>query len=372
MSRFCQFHRNHGHDTEECIQLKNEIEALIKKGYLSRFIKKEDPQREPREQRRPKRDEKEEQVIGEIAVIFGGSGSGGGSGGARKRYTKQVLSMERGEPSSKRNKQDDDIIFDSGDEEGVQQPHNDALVLSLLVANYKVRRVLIDNGSSTNVMFWSILEGMKIGKDRLKPILAPLVRFGGGVVHPIGTIILPMTIGMTPQQVTSLTKFLVVDRPLVYNIMFGRPLLNAVQAVTSTYDLKMKFPTPHGTGVVKGDQAAARNCYVMTLKGKMEARKTLNVEDLEVRGEYPKISIVDEDITRVPLNGHQERCVQIRSRLPNTLRAELSELLNEFVDVFAWSAKDMLGIDPAIIEHRLQVDPNHRPVKQKKRSFAME
>ncbi|XP_057969488.1 uncharacterized protein LOC131158638 [Malania oleifera] len=153
MSKFCQFHRDHGHDTEECIQLKNKIKALIKRGYLSRFIKKEDRQGEPREQKRPNGDEKEEQIIGEITVIFGGFASGKDSGGARKRYAKKVLSMEKGEPSGKRNKQDEVIIFDSGDEEGVQQPHNDALLLSLLVANYKVRRVLIDNGSSTNVMF---------------------------------------------------------------------------------------------------------------------------------------------------------------------------------------------------------------------------
>ncbi|XP_057948299.1 uncharacterized protein LOC131143965 [Malania oleifera] len=138
MSKFCQFHKDHGHDTKECIQLRNKIEALIKRGYLSRFIKKEDPLREPREQKRPNANDKEEQVIGEIAVIFGGSVSGGDSRGARKRYAKQVLSVEKGEPNSKRNRQGEDIIFDSRDEEGVQQPHDDALVLSLLVANYKV------------------------------------------------------------------------------------------------------------------------------------------------------------------------------------------------------------------------------------------
>ncbi|XP_057965270.1 uncharacterized protein LOC131155840 [Malania oleifera] len=304
MSKFCKFHKDHGHDTVECIQLRNEIEALIKRGYLSRFIKKEDPPREPRDQKRPNANGKEEQVIGEIAMIFGGSASGGNSGNARKRYTKQVLSVEKGEPNSKRNRQGEDIIFDSRDEEGVQQPHDDALVLSLLVANYKVRCVLIDNGSSENIMFWSVLERMKIGNERLKPITTPLVGFGGDVVHPIGTITLPVTMGTTPQLVTSLTEFLVVDRPSVYNIILGHPFLNAVRAVTSTYHLMIKFPTPHRTGEVSGDQAAARNCYVVALKGKMEVRETLTVEVLEVRGEYPQISTVDEDISRVPLLDH--------------------------------------------------------------------
>ncbi|XP_057975258.1 uncharacterized protein LOC131162671 [Malania oleifera] len=49
MSKFCTFHRDHGHDTQECIQLKKEIEVLIRRGHLSKFIKKENPQREPLE-----------------------------------------------------------------------------------------------------------------------------------------------------------------------------------------------------------------------------------------------------------------------------------------------------------------------------------
>ncbi|XP_057950965.1 uncharacterized protein LOC131145799 [Malania oleifera] len=119
----------------------------LHKRNMSKFIKKENSQRESTEQRRHGPKEKEEQAIGEITVIFGGSASGGDSGSAHKRYAKQVQTIEKGETSSKRNKKGDAITFDSGDEEEVQQPHDDALVLSLLVANYMVRRILVDNGS---------------------------------------------------------------------------------------------------------------------------------------------------------------------------------------------------------------------------------
>ncbi|XP_057954057.1 uncharacterized protein LOC131148360 [Malania oleifera] len=194
---------------------------------------------------------------------------------------------------------------------------------------------------------------MNIGRERLKPISTLVVEFGGDVVHPVGTITLPVTIGTAPQQITSLTDSLVVDRPSVYNIILDHPSLNAARAITSTYHLKMKFPTPHETGMIKENQATARNCYMMTLQSKTKARETLIVKDLEVRGEYLQISKLDDNPTRIPIN-------------------ELSKLLNGFADVFAWLADDIPGIDPAIMEHRLQVDPNHKPVKQKKRSFALE
>ncbi|XP_057962177.1 uncharacterized protein LOC131153750 [Malania oleifera] len=81
MSKYCQFHRNHRHDTEEYIHLKNEIEALIKRGHLLGFVKKLDRQREARKQKNPKVEKKEEQVVREIAMIFGRPSSGGDSGG---------------------------------------------------------------------------------------------------------------------------------------------------------------------------------------------------------------------------------------------------------------------------------------------------
>ena len=46
------------------------------------------------------------------------------------------------------------------------------------------------------------------------------------------------------------------------------------------------------------------------------------------------------------------------------------EFLRANADVFAWSAADVPGIDPEVISHALNVDPTHRPVKQKKRHCA--
>ena len=67
-----------------------------------------------------------------------------------------------------------------------------------------------------------------------------------------------------------------------------------------------------------------------------------------------------------------EHKVQIGSKLTPELRAKLIEFLIRHHDSFAWSHKDMTGIDPNTVMHKLQVDPNFSPVKQKRRKFAPE
>ena len=54
-------------------------------------------------------------------------------------------------------------------------------------------------------------------------------------------------------EVTHIESFLVVDQPFAYNIIVGRPTLNRLKAITSTYHLMMKFPTEKGITIMLGD-----------------------------------------------------------------------------------------------------------------------
>ena len=72
---------------------------------------------------------------------------------------------------------------------------------------------------------------------------------------------LTITVGTQPRQLTRQLDFLVVDCPSSYNVIIGRPTLNRWKAATSTYCLKVKFPTDNGVSEVKGDQIVARECY---------------------------------------------------------------------------------------------------------------
>ena len=146
-------------------------------------------------------------------------------------------------------------MFFTGQEAArVLHPHNDAIVVSAPVANNLVRRILIDNGSSADIIFKSALDRMKLSGMRPTPISTPLFGFSGERVMTEGTIDLPVTFG-TPGglEVTHIVSFLVVDQPSAYNIIVGHPTLNRLKAITSTYHLMMKFPTEKGIAVMLGD-----------------------------------------------------------------------------------------------------------------------
>ena len=75
-------------------------------------------------------------------------------------------------------------------------------------------------------------------------------------------------------------NFLVVDCSSSYNAIIGRPTLNSLKAITSTYHLSVKFPTEHGVGQVQGDQLAVRECYLAMLAMDEQAITFTN-EDIE-------------------------------------------------------------------------------------------
>ena len=126
--------------------------------------------------------------------------------------------------------------------------------------------MLVDNGSSTDILYYPAFQQMEIDKTRLIPTNAPLVGFGGTRVLPLGAIILSVTVGNYPQQIIRDVTFLVVDCSSAYNSILGRPTLNSWKAATSTYHLMIKFPTEYEIGELRGNQVAARKCYIAMLE----------------------------------------------------------------------------------------------------------
>ena len=215
--------------------------------------------------------------------------------------------------------------------------------------------------------------------------------FSGDLVETEGLITLPVTMGEAPYQITRMISFLVVNRPSVYNVIIGRPTLNGMRAVTSTYHLMMKFPSGNEIGTIRGNQSEARSCYVAATCGK-EAKDMVatifQVEDplpieLKVARPLGELDPRDQDKERrgetamelidVCLDDTRpERVVKIGAGLPTMVQTVLEAFMREYKDVFAWSHEDMPGIDPEMIVHRLNVSPDSKPIIQKRRSFNPE
>ncbi|KAJ9560566.1 hypothetical protein OSB04_005726, partial [Centaurea solstitialis] len=287
-NRWCDFHDDHGHTTDECISLKKEISYLKSKGHLKGLI--------PEEQGRPA-SPVHTKVIN---CITGGSEVCGLTYSAAKRHARDGPSEHPipGEAKSKTEKELDAMIitFDQDDTQGVHHKHHDALVIQLTIGNCSTKRILIDGGSSANVIFADTLKVMGIERSEIVRRSTTLIGFNGDPMNTLGEIILPVY----AKGINKQTKFNVVDCQSAYNVILGRPWIHEMKAIPSTYHQKIKFPSPWGIQEIASENKIAR-----------------------------------------------EYC-------------------------FAWSHEDMVGIDPSIISHKLNVDPTFKPIKQKRRKFAPE
>ena len=166
-------------------------------------------------------------------MISEGFTGGGESSSARKAHLRNIRSRETLgiQVVSKLPRLDTTITFSDSNMEGYQHPHDDPLVVRAVVANKTVHRVLVDNGSSTDIIFVSAFDKIGIGREKLEPVNAHLRGFSGERVLPLGLIQLVLTLGDPPCQATTAVRFLIVDAPSAYNILLGRPSLNAIRAI---------------------------------------------------------------------------------------------------------------------------------------------
>ena len=113
-------------------------------------------------------------VLGEVHTIAGGFSGGGPTASQRKKYARGVNSTEErisGAPWVS------DIVFTRGDLRDVVSHDNDPMVISVVTAGRKVHRVLVDQGSSPDVMFRSTFNKLRLSPDLLRPYTGWLYGF---------------------------------------------------------------------------------------------------------------------------------------------------------------------------------------------------
>ncbi|MCQ7582465.1 retropepsin-like domain-containing protein, partial [Salmonella enterica] len=313
-----------------------------------------------------------------IRTIVGGPYLGGSSRRSQKqyareakeRYTQRVMTVSgRGEKSAKFT--NEAITFTEADANGVHFPQSDALVIEAVICNHTVHRILIDNGSSVDILYADCLDKMGISRRELAAVSQPLYGFTGDSVMPIGRIDLPVTLGDRPNTSTAMSTFVVVPGGSQYNAVIGRPTLRSLRAVTSIYHQTIKFPASQGIGQVRGNQYESRSTYSEMVRAFAHPRGGKAPAEVHMVAGPPKPADESldpriqeegpgpvEDLEEIQVDENEpSRKLRIGIGLMEPSKAELISFLKANLDVFAWTHEDMVGIDPDIICHMLNIDP---------------
>ena len=265
---WCDYHKEHGHTLAQCRELKRILHQLADEGELSRFINRKDygtrgdAERRPWNQKRNEARRESSNTQGTINMIFSG-------------YTEEyptiraakdsVHTMFEGPP--KTTSSGPIMRFDATTSQPLQQPHTDPLVLTIMIGQMMVRRVLVDTGSTADLITMECLRKIKFEEKHLQPFDKPLIGFGGNQVIPMGTIILPVRVRERSGSITVPVRFTVVDLTFPYNAIMGLPLINNIKAAFFPHQLLLQFDQDDGqVGILKGDYVTARQCLVNTLK----------------------------------------------------------------------------------------------------------
>ena len=110
----------------------------------------------------------------------------------------QNVQLSRRSPKTRTTKEQA-ITFTDEDAVRIHHPHDDAIVITLLIADYTTRRVLVDNRSSADILYYPAFQQMKFEQNQLRLVNSPLVGFGGITAKPVGTVTLIVVVGAYPQ-----------------------------------------------------------------------------------------------------------------------------------------------------------------------------
>ncbi|RDY11362.1 hypothetical protein CR513_03994, partial [Mucuna pruriens] len=282
-----------------------------------------------------------------IATISGGGGIFSEEAASRRHEVQAVLTGANQTPLGAKRGTNPIITFDNRDLKHGVPSHDEPMVIYMIATEYRIERVLMDQGKSANIIYWSTFQKMKLLPSRLTDCSRTLYGFAGEQVPIKGTVELETVYG---------------DR-------------SGVKAIPVLYP----FPVDQRIGSVWADSHVARRCYEDSLRvgshPSKATKSTVNVLDLDLdlrcqyehEGSHPAEDL--KEIQLGPLAVHKTR---IGRTLSPKEEARLVSFLRQNNDVFAWNTEDMSSIDPEFMCHRLSVAQGAKLITQKKRKQGEE
>ncbi|KAF8730537.1 hypothetical protein HU200_016953 [Digitaria exilis] len=278
------------------------------------------------------------------------------------------------------------ITFDRSDHPRyVPHPGKFPLVVASIIGKKRVSKVLMDGGSSLNILYGSTLDALGVPRSHVRPERAPF--YGvvpGKEAVPLGQITLRVTFGDRENFRTETFCFEVVDFDGSYHAILGRPCSVKFMAVPNYVYLKLKMPGPNGVAYECEKESCALAAALVAAA--VQASKELAVsqevidamaamisvpEDQEVR----QVQYEDSPACKKPmLEPEVERQFQPSSDTKKVLldpqgsgsktESALVDCLRANIGMFAWVPAHMPGIHWEVAEHSLDIRKGAKPVRQ--------
>ncbi|XP_071704011.1 uncharacterized protein [Rutidosis leptorrhynchoides] len=231
-SKFCDFHNDFGHETDDCIQLKQAIEEAVRSEKLSHLVKGIRNPKVPK--REVKAEEKKPNADNAILTVA------------------ECFAVEKLRTYKRERKSEvidwEEISFPALD---TITPSDKPVTINGRISERKVHRVYLDGGSACDIMYEHCFNQLSPAiKARLSPPRVPLVGFSGERCWPIGEVDLDFTIVKPPLSRTETLDFLVVRSTSQHNILLGRIAMMKMGIIVSIVHQLVKFYTPEGIGTL--------------------------------------------------------------------------------------------------------------------------
>ncbi|KAJ0454844.1 putative nucleotidyltransferase, Ribonuclease H [Helianthus annuus] len=333
LTLYCEYHKDSGHTTNNCISLRLEIERALKEGKLQHLLPGgQKPTKHITPHNEGTSSGKKAMYVASTHMIYGGKGRPRKA--ARRpdndwKDEQVVFPKVRGGPRDRR-----------------------AVVISGQLAHYCTERLFIDPGSTSDIIYEQCFNQFdQEDKDRLQAVDYPLAGFAGETVFPLGQITFPVRLTNGKHTRTEEVNFMVLPHTSNYDVLLGRESQGDFNMITSVPHSAVGFPTESGVAIIY-----ARKDVMMT----DEARPTKIARPTPVG--QPEKWVLNPK--------HPEQKVTLGHALSSTTRAHLKQLLFRNQDIFAWTPADMTGVPREIAQHYLNTKPGIKPVIQGQRHLG--
>ena len=213
--------------------------------------------------------------MGTINVIFAMPGRTGSHPTRVMSIARSPAEDPNSEPKKARLEIRPSLSFSDEDKIGTIQPHDDALVVTLRIGGYDVKKVMVDQGSCVEVMYPNLYRRLNLKLEDLTAYDLPLVSFDGKLITSRSQIRLPV---QACSEVVEI-DFIVVDAYSPYTALVARPWLHTLGVFASTLHQKVKYPSEDRIEELVGNQSMARQCLMSTILHQPAAESSAMVKE---------------------------------------------------------------------------------------------